>query len=63
MNEARTIARITHWFSDGFAALLTGSRTIPLGDNGELLRDLALRTERSAPAARESSYAVVATDR
>ncbi len=31
-----------------FAALVTGSRTIPMGDNGALLRDLAARVARTS---------------
>jgi hypothetical protein len=37
------IPRTLHALSTAFAALTTGSRAIPLGDNGELLRKLAIR--------------------
>ena len=45
MNAKSTerLSEIRHSLSLAFAALVTGSRTIPLGDNGNLLRDLALR--------------------
>ncbi len=36
--------RAIHTLSVAFAALTAGSRTIPLSDNGELLKDLARRT-------------------
>ena len=46
MNAKSTerLSEIHHSLSLAFAALVTGSRTIPLGDNGNLLRDLALRS-------------------
>ena len=37
------LSQIRQSLSLAFAALVTGSRTIPLGDNGALLRELALR--------------------
>jgi hypothetical protein len=37
------LSEIRHSLSLAFASLVTGSRTIPLGDNGNLLRELALR--------------------
>jgi hypothetical protein len=37
------IDRTLHAVAAGFAALVAGSRTIPLGDNGALLRELAAR--------------------
>ncbi len=45
----RTVAaprarRAIRTLSVAFAALTAGSRTIPLGDNGELFKDLARRT-------------------
>lgn len=51
MNDLHSIARavyertagVRHTLSLAFAALVTGSRSIPLGDNGSLLRELALR--------------------
>lgn len=52
--STRSIERLSgfrHSLSLAFAALVTGSRTIPLGDNGSLLRDLALRSARpSSPS-------------
>jgi hypothetical protein len=51
--STRSIERLSgfrHSLSLAFAALVTGSRTIPLGDNGSLLHDLALRSASpSAP--------------
>ena len=66
MNEIYIIARVAQALvtvsivarravdvlSLAFAALVAGSRTIPLGDNGALLRELAARTGRSGPRAR-----------
>ena len=40
------LSEFRHSLSLAFAALVTGSRTIPLGDNGSLLRDLALRSAK-----------------
>ena len=40
------LSEIRHSLSLAFAALVAGSRTIPLGDNGSLLRELALRSAR-----------------
>lgn len=37
--------------SAAFAALTAGSRAIPLGDNGELLRNLAVRSGEAARSA------------
>jgi hypothetical protein len=51
--SARSIERLSeirHSLSLAFAALVTGSRTIPLGDNGSLLRELALRSARPSSA-------------
>jgi hypothetical protein len=63
MDDVPTITRMAHLLSDGFAALIAGSRTIPLGDNGDLLRELALRIERTAAPPRASRHAAIATDR
>jgi len=51
MNAKSTerLSEIRHSLSLAFAALVTGSRTIPLGDNGNLLRELALRNVRPSP--------------
>lgn len=46
------LAGIRHSISLAFAALATGSRTIPLGDNGSLLRELALRSARPGSSPR-----------
>jgi hypothetical protein len=40
-------ARVAGVFRAAWAALKTGSRTIPFGDNGALLRDLASRIAAS----------------
>ena len=40
-------SRALQALSIAFAAFVTGSRTIPLGDNGALLRDLAARAGRA----------------
>lgn len=59
MKEIHVIARVAQtllvrWapraldtLSVGFAALLAGSRSIPLGDNGALLTELAARAGRA----------------
>jgi hypothetical protein len=47
--SSERLSEIRHSLSLAFAALVTGSRTIPLGDNGSLLRELALRNVRSSP--------------
>jgi hypothetical protein len=50
-NSTERLSEIRHALSLAFAALVTGSRTIPLGDNGSLLRELALRSVRpSSPS-------------
>jgi hypothetical protein len=51
---ARRMPRTLRTLSQGFAAFTAGGRTIPLGDNGELLKDLAARagdSVRSSPLA------------
>jgi hypothetical protein len=45
--RAGTGRRILWELSVAFAALTTGSRAIPLGDNGKLIRDLAARVSRA----------------
>ena len=53
MNAKSTerLSEIRHSLSLAFAALVTGSRTIPLGDNGSLLRELGLKGARpSSPS-------------
>jgi hypothetical protein len=42
------LSEIRHSLSLAFAAVVTGSRSIPLGDNGSLLRELALRNVRTS---------------
>jgi hypothetical protein len=39
--------RVLWELSVAFAALTTGSRAIPLGDNGKLIREFAARVGRS----------------
>ncbi|HWJ35535.1 MAG TPA: hypothetical protein VNR70_09710 [Steroidobacteraceae bacterium] len=51
MTRTDRMPRAYHALSIAFAALVTGSRTIPLGDNGTLLHDLAARAGRG-PGAR-----------
>ena len=50
MNAKSTerLSEIRHSISLAFAALVTGSRAIPLGDNGTLLRELALRSVKTS---------------
>ena len=43
-NSPERLAGVRHSLSLAFAALVTGSRSIPLGDNGSLLRELARRS-------------------
>jgi len=43
--------RAVDTLSVAFAALVAGSRSIPMGDNGALLRELAARAGRSRPLA------------
>ena len=46
MNESPIIARVAralHALRSAFAAMVAGSRAIPLGDNGALFRELAAR--------------------
>jgi len=50
--RAASAARAAGVFRAGWAALTTGSRTIPFGDNGALLRDLAARIAASNRRAR-----------
>jgi hypothetical protein len=52
MNAKSTerLSEIRHSLSLAFAALVAGSRTIPLGDNGSLLHELALRSAGSQGA-------------
>jgi hypothetical protein len=40
-NLVRILRRVSRTLSLGFAALTTGARSVPLGDNGKLLRALA----------------------
>jgi hypothetical protein len=40
---AQSVPRIARFLEAAFDALVTGSRTIPMGDNGAVLRDLAAR--------------------
>jgi len=47
MNEIHLIARLAQGLRTAWAALATGSRTIPFGDNGALLRELAERVAAS----------------
>jgi hypothetical protein len=51
MNEIHLIARLAQGLTTGiiraWAALAAGSRTIPFGDNGALLRELAARVAAS----------------
>jgi hypothetical protein len=44
VNSTERLSGVRHSLSLAFAALVTGSRSIPLGDNGRLLRELALRS-------------------
>lgn len=44
--SADRLSMIRQSLSLAFAALVAGSRTIPLGDNGNLLRELASRSAR-----------------
>jgi hypothetical protein len=37
------VNRTLRIFADAFAAFVAGSRIVPLGDNGPLIRELALR--------------------
>jgi len=50
--RTRRARRAFDVLSLAFAALVAGSRSIPLGDNGALLRELAARAGRSGPRAR-----------
>ena len=50
--HAMSAARAAGVFRAAWAALTTGSRTIPFGDNGALLRDLASRIAASNSRAR-----------
>jgi hypothetical protein len=45
--HATTAARAAGVFRAAWAALTAGSRTIPFGDNGAVLRDLAFRIAAS----------------
>jgi hypothetical protein len=47
----RVLRRVLRTFELGFAALTTGARSIPLGDNGSLLRALAARAGESGDRA------------
>jgi hypothetical protein len=49
---------VRHSLSLAFAALVAGSRSIPLGDNGSLLRELARRSaDPTAPSTTRSEAA------
>ncbi len=52
MGGTRRAHRTFDTLSLAFAALVAGSRSIPMGDNGALLRELAARAGRSGPRAR-----------
>jgi hypothetical protein len=43
------LSAVRHSASLAFAAVVTGSRAIPLGDNGSLLRELAQRNAVPSP--------------
>jgi hypothetical protein len=45
--HATSVGRAAGVFRAAWAALMTGSRTIPFGDNGALLRELAARIAAS----------------
>jgi hypothetical protein len=47
MAHTRWAPRAVDALSLAFAALVAGSRSVPLGDNGALLRELAARARRS----------------
>jgi hypothetical protein len=49
--RARWALRALDTLSIGFAALVAGSRSIPLGDNGALLKELAARAGLAGPRA------------
>lgn len=46
-HAAAIAARAAGVFKQAWAALTTGSRTLPFGDNGELFRELAARIAAS----------------
>ena len=50
--RTRWAPRVFDTLSLAFAALVAGSRSIPMGDNGVLLRELAARAGRSGSGAR-----------
>jgi hypothetical protein len=50
--RTRRARRTFDTLSLAFAAMVAGSRSIPMGDNGALLRELAARAGRSGPHAR-----------
>jgi hypothetical protein len=47
ITSVERLSGFRHSLSLAFAALVAGSRAIPLGDNGSLLHDLALRSART----------------
>jgi len=49
MPRTRWAPRAFDTLSLAFAAFVTGSRSVPMGDNGALLRELAARAKRSGP--------------
>jgi hypothetical protein len=51
MTHTRWVPHAIETLSLGFAAFVAGSRSVPMGDNGALLRELAARVERSRPRA------------
>ena len=40
------VPRLLRMLRIGFDALTTGARAVPMGDNGALFRDLAMRSSR-----------------
>jgi hypothetical protein len=57
MAHTRWAPRAVDALSLAFAALVAGSRSVPLGDNGALLRELAARAARSGRRGRSQPAA------
>jgi hypothetical protein len=55
MTHTRWLPHALETLSLGFAAFVAGSRSVPMGDNGALLSELAARADRSRPRGRLKS--------